>query len=286
MSNPYLALVEAHNALLQKADAPLFTNLDTLGHAPKVALAADAPVVMMFAPHPDDECIIGALPLRLGREAGFKVVNVAVSQGSNLKRQPERWIEVKNACDYLGWDLLESIPGGLMDVNCKTRDGDPAAWAEKVAVIAKIIREHQPKVVVCPHNNDYHSAHIGTYYLLTDALKAANHSCILVQSEFWRQMDAPNALIATNQQDTADLIAALACHVEEVRRNPYHLRLPGWMADNVRRGAEVCGGQGVAAPTFSFGTIYHIGHFDGKDLVATTQKFMINESDDIAAVLA
>jgi hypothetical protein len=93
-------------------------------------------------------------------------------------------------------------------------------------------------------------------------------------------------LIASSQQDTADLIAALACHVEEVRRNPYHLRLPGWMADNVRRGAEVCGGQGAAAPTFSFGTIYHIGHFDGKDLVATDKKFTISESDDIKAVLA
>lgn len=286
MSNPYIALVEAHNALLQKTDAPLFANLDELGHAPKAALAADAPVAMIFAPHPDDECIIGGLPLRLGREAGFNVINVAVSQGSNLKRQPERWVELKNACDYLGWGLLETIPGGLMDVNCKTRDNNPTAWAEKVEVIANILRKYKPQVVCCPHNNDYHSAHIGTYYLLTDALKAANHSCILVQTEFWRQMEAPNALIATSLNDTADLIAALACHVEEVRRNPYHLRLPGYMADNVRRGAEVCGGQGAAAPTFSFGSIYHIGHFDGNDLVPTDKKYTISESDDIKAILA
>ena len=109
MSNPYIALVEAHNALLQKTDAPLFSNLDELGHAPKAELAADAPIAMIFAPHPDDECIIGGLPLRLGREAGFKVINVAVSQGSNLKRQPERWVEVKNACDYLGWGFLPDV---------------------------------------------------------------------------------------------------------------------------------------------------------------------------------
>ncbi|QKJ65864.1 PIG-L family deacetylase [Deefgea piscis] len=286
MSNPYLALVEAHNALLQKTDAPLFANLDTLGHSPKAALAADAPVVMIFAPHPDDECIIGALPLRLGREAGFRVMNVAVSQGSSLKRQPERWVEVKNACDYLGWDLLETIPGGLMDVNCKTRDNNPSAWAEKVAVIRQLIEQYQPQVVVFPHNNDYHSAHIGTHYLLMDALKAAQHACTVVQSEFWRQMEAPNALIATSQQDTADLIAALACHVEEVRRNPYHLRLTGWMADNVRRGAEVCGGQGAAAPTFSFGTIYHISRFDGQQLLSTDKKFTLSESDEIQAILA
>ena len=286
MSNPYIALVEAHNALLQKTDAPLFDNLDTLGRAAGTPAAADAPVAMIFAPHPDDECIIGALPLRLGREAGFRVINVAVTQGSNLKRQPERWVEVKNACDYLGWELMETIPGGLMSITTKTRSEDPAAWAEKVAVIAKLITANKPQVVVCPHNNDYHSAHIGTHYLIVDALKAANHRCVLVQSEFWRQMEAPNALIATNLQDTADLIAALACHVEEVRRNPYHLRLPGYMADNVRRGAEVCGGQGAAAPTFSFGTIYHVGQFDGSNVLASDKKFTISESNDIKAILA
>jgi len=31
-----------------------------------------------------------------------------------------------------------------------------------------------------------------------------------------------------------------------VRRNPYHARLPAWMMDNVRRGAELAGGQRAA----------------------------------------
>ncbi|SMC28798.1 N-acetylglucosaminyl deacetylase, LmbE family [Andreprevotia lacus DSM 23236] len=285
MSNPYLALVQSHDALLQKQDAPLFSSLAGLT-ASAATGSTEAPVVMIFAPHPDDECIIGALPLRLGREAGFKVINVAVTQGSNLKRQPERWAELKNACDYLGWDLLETIPGGLMGVGTKTRDSDPVAWAEKVSVVAKLIAEHKPAVCVFPHDNDYHSAHIGTHYLVVDALKEAGHDCVVALTEFWRQMDGPNALIATNNTDTADLIAALACHVEEVRRNPYHLRLPGWMADNVRRGAEVCGGQGAAAPTFSFGTIYKVTKFDGEKLQDSTQKYTISDSDDIKAVLA
>ncbi|WP_051711232.1 PIG-L deacetylase family protein [Andreprevotia chitinilytica] len=285
MSNPYIDLVKAHDALLQKKDAPLFSTLDGLTRPSAAKTAADAPVVMIFAPHPDDECIIGALPLRLGREAGFKVINVAVTQGSNLKRQPERWAELANACDYLGWDLLETIPGGLMSVSPKTRDAEPAAWAEKVSVLAALIEEHKPTVCVFPHDNDYHSAHIGTHYLAVDALKAAKHSCVVALTEFWRQMDAPNALIATNNSDTTDLITALACHVEEVRRNPYHLRLPGWMADNVRRGAEVCGGQGAAAPTFSFGTIYQVTQFDGSKLQPTDKKFTIGEGDDIKAVL-
>jgi hypothetical protein len=56
-------------------------------------IAADAPRALIFSPHPDDECIIGGLALRLQREAGLRVVNVAVTQGSNKARQAARWDE-------------------------------------------------------------------------------------------------------------------------------------------------------------------------------------------------
>jgi hypothetical protein len=63
-------------------------------------------------------------------------------------------------------------------------------------------------------------------------------------------------MVESSAEDLADLLAALSFHVEEVRRNPYHLRLPPWMIDNVRRGAELVGGQGGAAPDFMFATLY------------------------------
>jgi hypothetical protein len=59
-------------------------------------------------------------------------------------------------------------------------------------------------------------------------------------------------------EDVGDLVAALACHVGEVRRNPYHARLPAWMLDNVRRGAELVGRPGGVTPDFTFGTIYRL----------------------------
>ena len=60
-------------------------------------------------------------------------------------------------------------------------------------------------------------------------------------------------------------------HVGEVRRNPYHLTLPAWMMDNVRRGGEWVGGQGQAAPEFLFGTLYRLrkwigDHFEEVDV--------------------
>jgi hypothetical protein len=76
--------------------------------------------------------------------------------------------------------------------------------------------------------------------------------------EFWGQMENPNLLVEIGADELAGLVAALSFHAGEVKRNPYHARLPAWMMDNVRRGAEWVGGQGGAAPDFTFATIYRL----------------------------
>ena len=58
------------------------------------------------------------------------------------------------------------------------------------------------------------------------------------------------------------MMAALSFHVGEVQRNPYHLLVPAWMQDNVRRGGELVGGQGGAAPDFTFATLYRLRRWD------------------------
>ena len=60
-------------------------------------------------------------------------------------------------------------------------------------------------------------------------------------------MATPNLMVESSPEDLADMMAALSFHVGEVQRNPYHLLVPAWMQDNVRRGGEVVGGQGGAA---------------------------------------
>jgi len=56
--------------------------------------------------------------------------------------------------------------------------------------------------------------------------------------------------------DVVDLLMALSFHAGEVQRNPYHVRMPAWLIDNVRRGGELVGGQGGPAPDFQFATLY------------------------------
>jgi len=222
--------------------------------------AADAAVALIFSPHPDDECIIGGLALRLLRETGMRVINVAVTQGSRKERQQPRWQELKNACNHLGFDLEQTAPNGLEKIASKTRLEDPQHWSAAVKIISTTLVKHQPGVIFFPHEFDWNSTHIGTHFLVMDALQTlpANFQCLIIETEFWGQMSSPNLMVESSVEDVAELLAALSFHVGEVRRNPYHLQMPAWLQDNVRRGAELVGGQGGAAPDFTFATLYRL----------------------------
>ncbi|HTH01113.1 MAG TPA: PIG-L family deacetylase [Vicinamibacterales bacterium] len=238
---------------------------------PRPAIRSNTPPALIFSPHPDDECIIGALPLRLMREGGVRVVNVAVTQGSNKARQAARLVELKDACDYLGFELLQTAPQGLENINVKARSDAALTWRASVDIIAAILTEHRPSVVFFPHDTDWNSTHIGTHHLLVDALtrQPADFSCHVVETEFWGAMATPNLMVESSVTDLADMMTALSFHVGEVQRNPYHLLVPAWMQDNVRRGGELVGGQGGAAPDFVFCTLYRLRQWSGGQLRST-----------------
>ena len=66
-NNPYRAFVDGFARLLIDAEALGSTPLTRPTQQP---VAAGARTALIFAPHPDDEVIIGGLPLRLLRERG------------------------------------------------------------------------------------------------------------------------------------------------------------------------------------------------------------------------
>ena len=255
--NPYLEFVSSFAGLVAGGKS-----LPLGGMAPRHSSrpAPDASAAIIYSPHPDDECIIGGLALRLMREAGMRIINVAVTQGSNRERQQPRWQELKNACDFLGFELEQSAPNGLEKISSKIRAEDPKHWAAAVKIISATLARHQPRVIFFPHEFDWNSTHVGTHFLVMDALKTlpTSFTCLIVETEFWGQMASPNLMVESSVTNVADLIAALSFHVGEVQRNPYHLRLPAWLLDNVRRGAELVGGQGGAAPDFTFATLYRL----------------------------
>ena len=257
---PYHQLVSEYVRLLKEGRT---YPLGGFAPAPRPAIPTHAPNALFFSPHPDDECISGGLAVRLMRQAGMRVANVAVTLGSKKERQAGRWQELEQACRFIGFELISTGPNGLERISAKTRDQDPAHWAVCVATIKDIIKKNQPKVILCPHERDWNSTHIGTHWLVTDALRQmpSGFECYLVETEFWGAMDDPNLMVEISAEDLADMIAATTFHVGEVNRNPYHLLLPPWMMDNVRRGGEVAGGQGGAAPDFAFAALYRLSRW-------------------------
>ena len=260
--NPYHKFVSDFTRLMTDGKA---LPLGGLGQPPQRQPVPGAPTALVFSPHPDDECIIGGLALRWLREAGWRVINVAVTQGSAKDRQAGRLAELRDACEWLGFGLEQTAPNGLDRITPKARAAEPAHWAAAVKIIAASLAAHQPRAILFPHELDWNGTHIGTHYLVMDALKTlpAAFQTYLVESEFWGQNMSPNLMVEVSGADLADMLSALSYHIGEVKRNPYHLRLPALMQDNVRRGAELVGGQGGAAPDYMFATLYRLRRWQG-----------------------
>ena len=243
--------------------------------APVVEAAQGPPVkIVVCSPHPDDEALVGALPLRMRQECGAAVTNCAITLGSNPSQRERRLRELKAACAALSFDLtIASPPWGFEHVNLDNRKNHPEEWAAKVRSLSAALEKEKPDAVFAPHAHDFNTTHIGTHYLLVDALgdyleRAGRGPLPFFETEFWHENPRPNLMVAVSPEDEAILLMAAAEHGDEVRRNPYHLRHPGRMIDNVRLGAEVVGGQGGPAPEFDFAELYHLAFMAGKNLVA------------------
>jgi len=249
----------------------------------------DADKVMVFSPHPDDECIIGILPLRLMHEAKMQIVNVAVTLGSKEERRKPRFEELKKACAFLNWKLELCGEDGFAGVSADTEEDNSALWNAYLREIAKLIKKHKPAVIFAPHKKDGNETHRGVAKLVREAVKTLpGFSCVFINTEFWAPMAKPNLLVESNAEYLAELVSALSFHVGELERNPYHVNLPCWMSDNVRRGAELIGGKGAPAPAFNFGTVYKVKSVKNgeiADLESAKQKKFISLKDDLTEIV-
>jgi len=181
---PYESFINDFAAVMARARA---NPLGGFPAPPPPDLPADAPRVLIFSPHPDDEVIIGGLPLRLLRELRWQVINVAVTQGSNPARQQERWLELTACCGHIGFSLIQTAPGGLEGINLQTRARQPVRWTQNVARIAEILDEQRPRVIFFPHDDDWNSTHIGTHHVVAESLARLGNEfvCHTVETDFW-----------------------------------------------------------------------------------------------------
>lgn len=178
--------------------------------------------VLILAPHPDDECLLGGLALRLKEENSFQVTACAYSLGSNPKRQAARKKEFKSACR-----LLNFKPHVLNE--------------NKESDLKNLIKKLKPQVIIASHLKDGHPTHIASAKLLIKVLKELKLTTHVFWGEYWQALASPNLMIELSKTQVKNLCDGLIQHKGEIERNPYHLRVPAWMSDNVRRGSEILG---------------------------------------------
>ncbi len=243
---------------------------------------------MIFAPHPDDECIVGALPLRLQREAGMKIVNVPVTLGSNVDRKPERRAELGEACKLLGFEILEPSAHCFDQVKPDTKLSQEIYWDGVVTKTAALLAQVKPDVIVAPHRLDVHETHIGTYNLVMDALGKMpdDFSVRLAFSEYYQAQNDPNLLVEIPAEDVALLIEAIMCHAGEIARSPYHLRLPAWWIDSARRGEELLGGVAAVAGKIAFASLYEAGLWKAGRYEMTAADIIMPADHSAASLIA
>lgn len=246
--------------------------------------------ILICSPHPDDEALTGTLPLRLHQEQPASVLNIGITLGSDPAGKAARLDELTAACDVLGFNLeMAGGPLAFDSVTSQTRGQDPAGWQEKVDILQNIFVRHKPDLVLFPHDDDSHSTHIGVHYLTIAALRQysmeADKEVLVVETEFWHPMRDPNLLIGVTAEDVALMVAALTHHQGELARNPYHLRLPPRLMDNVRRGAELIGGCRRKAPDFVFGELYRVSRMVNGSMQKSEQRRFIGPQTGISLSL-
>ncbi len=232
-----------------------------------------APKVVLCSPHPDDEALVSALALRLRIEDDAEIVNCAVTLGSEVREKPRRLSEVQASCLALGFRLVvPRHPRGFDAVTADTRQNAMRTWDGNVSAMADIFDQERPNVVFFPHAQDFHPRHIGTHYLTLDALsvhlkRTGRQSVLLIETEYWHEIENPNLMVGLTAELVAVQVMAVAEHGGEVARNPYHLRQPARLIDNVRRGSEVVCGPGAAGSTLVFAELYRASLMSGEKIV-------------------
>ena len=212
--------------------------------------------ILILAPHPEDECLMSGFAIRAQSAFQSEVVVVPFSYGSKVERRAARKVELAHALKILEFNLL--------DPRIKTESDEELTVAEfRIA-----LKSFNPDVVLSMHLNDGHPVHIRSAKLAQKALQDyasdSKQTIHWLQSEFWQSMDKPNLLIPLSAAEIAKMGDALSAHVGEVSRNPYHLTLPAWSMEQVRRGSEMCVDEtgarisGAKKDDYVFGQIYRI----------------------------
>jgi LmbE family N-acetylglucosaminyl deacetylase len=263
MSTPFDDIVKAFQ-YAQSMPEPAVSASPIAVQAPE----PDAPSCLICSPHPDDESLVGGLALRLRHDHGWRIINMAITLGSQVARRQARWQEAEAACTYLGFELASPVQiagQAFENITLQAYEAQTPQWLMCVETMAERLRQIKPRLILMPHALDGHTTHCATHHLVLQALRLTNRevACHLLLSEYWNTQTSPQLMLELSPSQVGQLMTATAMHVGEVARNPYHRSLPAWLIDGARRGAERVGLPGQAATGMRMAALYGWHLWDG-----------------------
>ncbi len=168
------------------------------------------PCVLHVAPHPDDEALGAPATLLVLRDAGHRVVNLALGLG-RPGQEARREAEVLEACRRAGFalEIARDAP--------TTGDAGLAAWA--AARIDAALDAHAPALVVGPAPSDAHPRHAAVGAGLRDAVaRRGAGGPRLWQWSLWSTLPGPTLLVPFGADRLAEATHVLAAHRSEIAR--------------------------------------------------------------------
>jgi hypothetical protein len=173
--------------------------------------------VMVFAPHPDDECIgCGGTLALLAQRPGVEIKVVLVTNGDGGAHSPEpemgprREQEMINALQVLGIESLDVM--GLLD-------GRITLSTELTKKIEFLLNNFKPNWIFLPSPLDYHKDHLLISHLVSEVAWAQPEVEQLVYFETWCPVPATHTVDITSVMDLK--VQALSKHQTAMKYGDY-----------------------------------------------------------------
>lgn len=186
-----------------------------------------AGTVLHFAPHPDDELIGAPATLLALRDAGWRIVNVALSLGGS-QQWDRRERELRRACENAGFELR--IPAGIREI-AHLGDGEVSSQERVAELIAPAIDEDRPALIVSPSRHDRHHGHEVVGRAVQDVLSARARRGETVPRWWmwgiWADLPLPTVITEFDDARLREIVDCLSAYEGELERNPYQHLVAG-----------------------------------------------------------
>ncbi len=177
-------------------------------------IRARAPSALLLSPHPDDELMGCPAHIFALRDAGWRIVNLALSLGSRESRRGARRAELEDACGRAGFELV--LEASELLPNAADRGGVPSPAA--VDQVLALARSVGAELLVAPSPHDDHPAHEWTGRLAVAAMRAGAGRRLWLWG-LWADLGMVSSMCAFGEARLAEIEAALGAHRGELERS-------------------------------------------------------------------